>query len=183
MARRSKVLALPEEVRRWLDKALAEGNFSGYEALEAALAERGHTIGKSSLHRYGRALESRLAAVKASTEAARQIADAAPDDADLRSAAVISLIQTDVFNVLLALQEAAEADDPAERLKVLAKAGKSIAELSRASVNQKKWEADVRAKVAAKLDAMESAAKQAGGKAGFDLDTLRRVREEIYGIV
>lgn len=165
MPRRSKVHALPKEVKAWLDQALAEGNFSGYEALEAELARLGYTIGKSSLHRYGQKLESRLAAVKASTEAARAIAAAAPDDADLRSAAVMSLVQTDTFNVLVALQEA-ETAEPAERLKLLARAAEAIATLSRASVNQKKWQAETGAKIRA--EEREKAAKAAttAAKAG-----------------
>lgn len=178
MARRSKVLELPQAVRVWLDKTLADSNFSGYEQLEALLAERGYSIGKSSLNRYGQALEARVAAVKAATEAARAIADAAPDDADLRSAASISLIQTDVFNVMVALQEAGAAIDPAERLKVLAKAGKSIAELSRASVNQKKWETDVRAKAKAAADAAERIAK----KGGLSAASVAEIRKSILGI-
>lgn len=57
MPKRSKVAALPKAVKEWLDAALVEGNFSGYEQLEAELKARGHDIGKSSLHRYGSAFE------------------------------------------------------------------------------------------------------------------------------
>jgi hypothetical protein len=177
MAKRSKISTLPAEVRTWLDKALAEGNFSGYEQLEKLLAERGFTIGKSSIHRYGQQLEAKLAAVKASTEAARAIAEAAPDDADLRSAAVMSLVQTDTFNVMVALQEA-EGADPADRLKLLAKAAEAIAKLSRASVNQKKWEAEVKAKVQAAAEAAERIAK----KGGLSASSVAEIRKSILGI-
>lgn len=177
MPRRSKVHALPREVRAWLDQTLAEGNFSGYEALEAELAQRGYTIGKSSLHRYGSKLEARLAAVRASTEAARAIAAAAPDDADLRSAAVMSMVQTDTFEVLMALKEA-EMAEPGERLKLLARAGESIATLSRAAVNQKRHQAEVEARIEKKLASLEREAKP-GGR--LDPDTLRAVREALYG--
>lgn len=177
MARRSKIMALPVEVRRWLDASLVEGNFSRYELLELALKERGYTIGKSAIHRYGQNMERRLAAVRASTEAARQIAEAAPDDADQRSAAVISLVQTDIFNVLLLLQEA-EGADPEDRLKLMSRAAKSIAELSRASVNQKKWQVEIRAKATAAADAVVDLAKK-GGLSAAALDTIRR---DILGI-
>ena len=53
MARRSSIDGLPEEVRRWLERALAENNFSGYVALEDMLRERGYSISKSAIHRYG----------------------------------------------------------------------------------------------------------------------------------
>lgn len=172
MAKRSKISTLPADVRSWLDKALAEGNFSGYEQLEKLLAERGFTIGKSSIHRYGQKLESKLAAVKASTEAARAIAEAAPDDADLRSAAAMSLVQTEIFNVMVTLQEANDAE-PEERLKLMAKAAKPLAELSRASVNQKKWEAEVNSKVKAAVDAAERIARK-GGLSATSVDEIRR---------
>lgn len=178
MPRRSKVHALPTDVKAWLDQALAEGNFSGYEALEAELARLGYTIGKSSLHRYGQKLESRLAAVKASTEAARAIAAAAPDDADLRSAAVMSLVQTDTFNVLVALQEA-ETAEPAERLKLLARAAEAIATLSRASVNQKRHQAKVQA--AALRDAADKAVAVAT-QAGLSDESAELIRRKILGV-
>lgn len=178
MAQRSKISTLPAGVKSWLDKALAEGNFSGYEALEKALADRGHSIGKSSIHRYGQQLENKLAAVRASTEAARAIAEAAPDDADLRSAATMSLVQTEFFNVLVALQGAGAADDPEERLKVMTKAAKGVGELSRASVNQKKWEASVRAKVQAAADAVEKMAK----KGGLSSAASAQIRKRILGV-
>ena len=66
------------------------------------------------------------------------IADAAPDDSDMRSSAVLSLVQTELFNALIALQESENPDaNPADRIMLMAKAGKGIAELSKASVNQK----------------------------------------------
>ena len=68
MARRSSIDGLPEDVRRWLERALAESNFSGYQALEEMLREKGYQIGKSSIHRYGQKIERRFAAIKASTE-------------------------------------------------------------------------------------------------------------------
>lgn len=177
MAKRSKVETLPTAVKSWLDKALVEGNFSGYEALEKALSDRGHTIGKSSLNRYGQKLEAKLSAVRASTEAARAIAEAAPDDADLRSAAVMSLVQTDLFNVMVALQDAGSAN-PEERLKLLAKAAEPIAKLSRAAVNQKKWEAEVRDKVKAAADAAERIAR----KGGLSEASAAEIRKRILGI-
>lgn len=179
MPPRSKIKALPKAVKDWLDKALIEENFGGYEQLAAELKARGYDVSKSAIHRHGQELERRLQAVRASTEAARMIAEAAPDDADLRSAAVVSMVQTDLFNILLTLQEAGEAK-PEDRLKLMSRAASAIAELSRASVNLKKFQADVQAKIAAKMDSLEGEAKS--GKGLFDLETLRRVREELYGI-
>lgn len=178
MAKRSKIAGLPADVKSWLNAALVDGNFSGYEQLEKLLTDKGFTIGKSSIHRYGQQLENKLAAVRASTEAARAIAEAAPDDADLRSAAAMSLVQTEIFNVMVALQEAGEESNPEDRLKLMAKAAKPLAELSRASVNQKKWEAEVNNKVKAAADAAERIAK----KGGLSATSVAEIRKSILGI-
>ncbi|HCP1349955.1 TPA: DUF3486 family protein, partial [Escherichia coli] len=53
MARRSTIEKLPEDVRRWLERALTESGFSGYNELESLLRERGYVISKSAIHRYG----------------------------------------------------------------------------------------------------------------------------------
>lgn len=174
MPRRPKITRLPSDVRTWLDEALAEGNFAGYEALAAELRARGYDVSRSSVHRYGQRLERKLAAIRASTEAARQIAAAAPDDADLRSAAVISLVQSDLFDALLALQEA-ETAEPGERVKLLAAAARAVAEASRASIGQKRWADEVRAR----LDELERQAAKADRR--LDAETLRAVREQLYG--
>jgi len=183
MPKRPAIDALPPAVKKWLDQALAEGNFSGYEQLEVLLKDRGFQIGKSSIHRYGQKLERKLAAIKASTQAAAAIAEAAPDDADLRSAAVISLVQTEVFDVLVALQEAEVEDDPSERLKVLGRAAKSIAELSRASVNQKKWQTQVEAQVRAEERQRAAETLSISAKAaGVSPETIAVIRRDILGM-
>jgi hypothetical protein len=179
MPARSAIIQLPGTVKTELDRRLHQGGFSGYEQLAEWLSDQGYPIGKSSIHRYGQNLERRLSAIKASTEAAAIIAEAAPDDADLRSAAVISLVQTELFETILNLQEAS-ADDisPQVRVGLLSAAAKNIATLTRASVNQKKWQLSVRDKVSAAADAVEAVAKK-GGLSKEALDTIRR---DILGI-
>jgi hypothetical protein len=177
MPKRSKIATLPADIRKYLDRTLIEGNFSGYEALEADLAARGFTIGKSSIHRYGANLERRLAAIKASTEAAVMIMDAAPDDQDARSGAIVSLVQTELFDTIMKLQEAVDAD-PAARVKLLSAAAKNIATLTRASVGLKKWQVEMRDKAKSAADAVAKIAKKGGLTAG-SIDSIRR---EILGI-
>ena len=128
----SKIDLLDEETRRALDAKIIDNGFGGYVALSEWLAEHGYSIGKSAVGAYGQKLERRLGAIKASTEAARLIAAAAPDEADERSNAIISLVQTEIFESLLALQDAADETDPAKRVEILGKAALNIATLTRA---------------------------------------------------
>ena len=179
MVKRSSVDMLPAEVKAWLDKALAEGNFSGYEQLEALLKERGFSIGKSSIHRYGQKLEGKLRAIKTSTQAALAIAEAAPDDADLLGSSIIQMVQSEVFDVLVQLQEADDNSSPEARLKIMSGAAKSIAELSRASINAKKHQIAIKEKTKQAADSVAQLAK----KGGLTPDAVNMIRQQILGIV
>lgn len=184
MAKRGKIESLPADLRRWLERALTESGFSGYAELEDLLKAKGYVISKSAIHRYGQKIERRFAAIKASTEAARLLTEGAADDQDARSEAVIALVQTEMFESIVDLQEAgADEISATDRVGLLSKAAKNIATLARASVTVKKFQADVREKIAAKMDELEAKAGQSGGKGGFDIETLRRVRQEIYGLI
>ena len=178
MAKRSAVELLPKEVKAWLDKTLADGNFSGYELLETALKERGFNIGKSSIHRYGQKLENKLSAIKASTQAAIAIQEAAPDDADLLNQSVMQMVQTEVFNSLVALQEAGAEENPALRLKLMTGAAKGIAELSRASIGIKKHKLEVQEKAKTAAQVIGETAR----KGGLTEKAIREIEEQILGI-
>ena len=180
MPRRNKVQSLTPEVRAEIERLLIQRGFSGYAELEQQILEdHGVEIGKSTLHRYGSKLQRKLDAIRASTEAARLIADAAPDDADQRSAAVLSLVQSNMFEALVNLQDAEEADvDAAGRIKLLGNAARAMAQASRASINQKQWAEEVRGKAEAAAKAVASIAK----KGGLTPDSIAAIRQQIMGI-
>ena len=168
MPPKSKVLALPAEVKAWLDQALIENNFSQYEALSAALAERGHSIGKSALHEYGQNFEDRLSALRTASEQAKAMVAAAPDDEGAVNEALMRLVQEQIFNSLMA--QDGKVDLP--------KVAKAVAELSRASVVQKKWQTEVRVKAETAASQVEKIAK----KGGLDATTVAEIRREILGV-
>jgi len=179
VGQRSKVKQLPPEVREWLDVTLAEKNFAGYKQLVDELSKRGHIVSKSSVHRYGANLEKRLDAIRASTEAARQIASMAPDDADLRSGAVMSLLQTDIFDVIMRSQAMNDdIKDPAKKMKLLSSLATSVAKLARASIHQKKHEIETRAKTEAAADKVARLAK----KGGMSASTVDEIKRAVLGI-
>lgn len=178
MARKSKVSTMPADVRAWLDQALIERNFSDYKELETLLKDKGFDISHAAIHRHGAKLERRLNAIKTSTEAAKLIVGATPDAADHRSEAVMSMLQTGFFDVLVDLQEAEETQDPVKKLKLLNGAAISFSMLAKSSLAQKKWADEVNSKI---LALEEQAKKQQGKGKKLDLETLRIVREEIYG--
>jgi hypothetical protein len=163
MAPRSKIKRLEASVKAWLDQALIDGNFSGYEQLEAELKSRGYDISKSAIHRYGQAFEDRLAAIRIATEQARAITDAIPDDSGAMNDALIRLVQQKAFDTLVKMEEGASIKD----------IGLMVARLSNATVKQKQWQAEVREKAIAAADAVEAIAKK-GGLSAEALDTIRK---------
>jgi hypothetical protein len=174
MGRRSVISGLPGEVKAWLDGALLEGNFSGYEALAAELKQRGVDISKSAVHRYGQEFEDRLKKLRMVTEQARAVVEHSPDDEDAVNQALVRLTQEKVFSVLMDMEVDVEKID-------LSKLTRSIADLSRASITVKRYATETRAKISAKMAELETQAGE--GKSRLDPETLRIVREEIYGIV
>lgn len=170
MPPRSKVAALPRELKAWLDQHLVENNFSGYEALSAELGARGYSIGKSALHRYGSEFEEKLAALKMSSEQAKAVVQAAPDDEGAVNEALMRLVQEHLFKLLMATGDDQKMDLP--------KVAKAVAELGRASVVQAKWKAEVRARAEAAANQIEKIAK----KGGLNAETVAEIRREILGV-
>jgi len=175
-----KIDLLPEDVRQELDGLIIGNGFGGYTGLSQWLAAKGFEISKTAVGAYGQKLERRLAAVKASTDAARMIAAAAPDDADDRSNAIISLVQTEMFDALLCLQEATDEDlEPGERVAIISNAAKHVATLSRASVNRHKWAVEIRAK----MEAAAADVRKLAAGAGVSEETLAAIDARLQGVV
>lgn len=168
MPPRSKVASLPAEVKAWLDRALAENNFSDYQALAEELTARGYAISKSALHRYGQNFEERLSALKIASEQARAVVAAAPDEEGAVNEALMRLVQEHLFKLLMT--DGNQIDLP--------KVAKAVAELGKASVVQKKWQAEMRAKAEAAASQVERIAK----KGGLDAATVAEIRREILGV-
>lgn len=177
MAPRSKVEQLPAAIKEWLDAELVAGGFAGYEALEAELNARleaagaDYRIGKSSIHRYGSSFEDRIKSLKLVSEQAKAVVGAAPDDEDAVSQALIRMTQEKLFNVVLDMQV-----DPSKLN--LAAVTRAIADLSRSSISNKKFAAEVKARAAAAADAVESLVK----KSGLTPSAVDQIRREILGI-
>ena len=140
----SKIDLLPEEVRRELEEKIISNGFGGYVALSEWLAERGFEIGKSTLGVHGKKLERHIAAVKASTQAALALEEAARDDSDARSNAIYAQFQSGIFDALMALDEAEDEADPVKKLALLTKAGKDFAAIGRGNLARQRWAAEVR---------------------------------------
>ena len=187
MVRKSSISRLPAEIKSYIEAMLATGAQT-LDELIADLQERfpaearaGQLPSRSAVHRYGQKLERRLSAIRASTEAAKLIQAQAGDDKDARSEALTALVQTELFEAILALQDADDPDlDPGKRVDMLSSAAKNIATLTRSSVNLKQFQAKVEKDTRDRLLAEQRAALDAmGSKGGVTEDTKRAIREAL----
>jgi hypothetical protein len=185
MGRKSSVARLPPEIKSYIEAMLATGAQT-LDELIADLRQRfpgeasaGELPSRSALHRYGSNLDRRLGAIRASTEAAKMIQAQAGDDQDARSEALTALVQTELFEAILALQEADDPEaDPGDRIAMLSAAAKNIATLTRSSVGLKTFQAQARARAKQAADTVDKIAKS-GGLSG---DVAEQIRREILGI-
>lgn len=177
MAQRSSVEKLPTDVRHELERKLAENGFGNYTELADWLKAQGYEISRSAVHRYGSKVQKRFASIKASTEAARLIAEGASDEGDTRSEALMAMVQTELFDALV---EIGDMDNlgAVERFNMVAKASKNIAALTSASTNLKEYQA----KLQVKIEQTASEVAKVVKKGGLSDETADEIRRKILGI-
>lgn len=188
ISKRSTIHRLPDEVKHHIERRIAEANMTLDELindLQATFPEHKEELpSRSAVHRYGQKLERRLAAIRASTEAARIIREHAGDREDARSEALTAMIQSELFESIMELQEASEEEMPAEkRVDLLSKAAKNIATLTRSSVALKKYQEEAVDKARSELLAKQKAALDAmPTQVGVTDETKHAIRQAL-GIV
>lgn len=178
MPPRSFVLDLPDDLRAALNARLVAQGFADYSGfanwINQALEERGLVlrVSRSAIHRHGQQFEEKLEVMRIATEQAKAIAAGASDDAGAMNEALIRLVQTKMFEALMNVEQ--EED--------LGKIGVAIAHLSRASVTQKKWADEVRAKLEAQKQAAAAKVEAIAKTRGLTADVAALIRAEILGI-
>jgi hypothetical protein len=181
----SKIARLPAELRQWLHTAIVERGFGDIVALTEelnVLCKEGGiaiSIGKSAVGAESQKVKRAQEAIRATTEAARLMADSSRDDSDVRGEAVMAMVQAETFELMLDISKVRDEGDPAKQMKLLANVAKSVSTLSRARVNQSKWRQDVEAKVKAAAD---NVANKLKAKGGLTDDAIAEIRRSILGI-
>lgn len=185
MPARGKIAKLPPELRQWLHKAIVQRGFGDIVALTEelnTLCKEGGvavSVGKSAVGNESQRIKRAQEAIRATTEAARLIAESSPDDGDHRSAAAMAIVQSEVFELLLQVRESEDIIDPVARLAVMNDAALGMSRLSRARVNQARWADELNARTRAAADQVAKLAK----KGGMDARTVAEIRASILGIV
>ncbi len=164
---------LPKEIRKQLDKKLVENGFRNYVPLAEWLSGQGYEIRKSAVHSHGQKLQKRLAAIKLATSEAQAVVAASPDEDNAMNDALVRLVQERIFNLLTDM----EIED-IDSVK-LTKIARGIADVGRASISQKKYIQEMRAKIAANLDKKVEEARSSG----IDPQILQRAKELVRGAI
>ena len=94
----------------------------------------------------------------------------------------MAMLQTELFDAMV---EIGEFDDerlsPVDRFGMMAGAAKNIAALASASTRLKQFQASLKDKMDKKFAELEAESTKQGSS--LDADTLRRIREEVYGVM
>lgn len=181
----SKIARLPVELRQWLHTAIVSRGFGDIVALTEelnALCKEGGlaiSIGKSAVGAESQKVKRAQEAIRATTEAARLMADSSRDDADVRGEAVMAMVQAETFELMLDIAKARDEADPSKQMKLLAKVAEAVSTLSRARVNQSKWRQEIDAKVKVAAD---NVANKLKAKGGLSDAAIAEIRRSILGI-
>jgi len=116
---------------------------------------QGFRISRGSLQRYGSAFERRIKTIGIATQQARALAEASPDREGSMTDALARLVQEKLFGVLVETEEIEDGQ--------LTRIARAIADLGRATISQKRWAEEMRAR----LDEQKRAA-------GEKMDEIRR---------
>lgn len=185
MPPRSKIFGLPNAVRDELNARLVGSGFGGYVQLKEWLEGQGYSLSIGSLHRYGSTLqadfETAMDDVRRTQELARAlVANQQEDRGELMEAAE-KIAQDGLIRLQLALRQL--DDDPEAMARLLPRITRAIADLNRAGISRNKWQDELRGKLDGKFKRLESEAESSSGPRRLDAETLRVVRQEIYGIM
>jgi hypothetical protein len=179
-----KIAQLPDELRSWLHRCLVERAFGDIQGVTDELQDKLRAagiamyIGKSAVGAESLKLKRAQERVRATTEAAKLLAETSRDDGDTRSEAAMALVQGEVFELLLKMGDADAEQDDGARLGMLSESALALSRLSRARVNQAKWKGEVEEKAKAAADAVAKIAKTGGLQAA----QVNEIRAQILGI-
>ncbi|MDX2110612.1 MAG: DUF3486 family protein [Verrucomicrobiota bacterium] len=172
----SSISQLPEATRKALDHELLKRSFSGYADLETWLGDQGFRISKSAIHRYGQDFASKIEAIRKSTDLALALREQLGDDSGAMNDASIRLGQHLLFEIMQRI-------DPDEVDCVdVPKLMRALADLSRASVTQKKWQTEYEAEIRARSTEAAEAVANVAKTAGVTADGIAFMRRQILGI-
>lgn len=187
MSTRSSVDKLPPEVRAWLVQRLKELGFANYDQLCDELNQKllatgaDDEISRAALGRWGKQKKDAQERMLRSIEMAKSMSELADDDADMLGQAVIANAQSQLFELQALADELGDLDpkEKAAKATLITKIAHCAADVARAGNAQKKWNAELKARVKKAQDA----AANIGRKGGLSAGNVDLIREAIAGAI
>jgi Protein of unknown function (DUF3486) len=176
---------LPVELRDELTAKIIGNAFGDYAGLSAWLEEKGCSISRSALHRFGSDLESEfneaMQDARRSIELAKAMkASGNSDDDGVLLDASSSILQDQLLRISMALRTVEV--DPQEAVKLVSQAARALADLGRMKVSYEKWQREesekIRIEERAKAEERATSAAKAAGASPGVIEKMR----EVFGI-
>lgn len=172
---------LPEALQSRIDSLIRDERFANYGALaervNELLAAEGYEqrLSRSALHRHGQKLKRIIERVRASHEAAKLIEEAFPEDEEKLQQATVRLVQERLFSVLMEME--GSSDNPISA-KDLAAIGRAVSDVTRASIGDRKYRAEVKARA----EAAATDAKELASSGGLSTEAAEQIQKLILGV-
>ncbi len=103
---RGIIARMKPELKQKLDQKLRDRSFRSYRALARWLGENGVEITYQAVGKYGKEFDRMIDAVRIATEQAKIIVKETRCESEEMERALLSLVQTELFTVLVKVQEA-----------------------------------------------------------------------------
>lgn len=181
MPRRSRIAQEPPAIREAIAELIAQN--VTFDQIVAKLRELGSTVSRSSVGRYAKQLDVVGERIRRSREVADALVKKLGDAPESRQARLnIELMHSLILDIVTGGEDGEAVTLDAEQAMFLGRALKDISSAQKMDAEYTvKIQRTLVAEQTAKLQKMEKEA--AGAGAGrLDPATLKRVREEIYGI-
>ncbi len=181
--KRSLFDTLPVAIQTDINKLFKERNFADFDSLtieiNRILEQSGFEVkfSRSTLHRQASKLKKILDEIKETQETSAYLMEAFPDEDKKTSQATLRLLQDSIFQLMMQIRD---VDDPdlsvSSKANLLKKISEALTGATRADVQVSKYRDEIRAKIEAKF-------ADIAPRNGMDMETVRTIREEIYGLI
>lgn len=177
-----KIRRLPEHLKIELDRRLSAGTFRSWRILSDWFSENGYEISHAALHKYGQKFDRRLESIRLATEQARIVCAQFKDDDVQMQTALLRLVQTQLFEVLSAVNQrttSGPSNGGAEKIAPvnITALARSVSGLVRAETENRKWAERARVAVATANKKLDEAREK-----GLSTDAADQIRAVLMDI-
>ena len=181
--KRSLFDTLPAATQTQIHQLFRANNFGDFDRITTEINGILETDGfevkfsRSTVHRQAQKLKKILDEIRETQEASAYLMEAFPDEDKTTSQASLRLLNDSLFQLMMEIRQSDEEGVSVQsKAKLLKNLGDALTKATRADVTISKYRDEVKAKIEAKF-------ADIAPRTGIDQETLRVIREEIYGIV